>query len=90
MNNICFHFILDSQSDIQSCFQFPIEIVLSKSTFQWNLQISKPVYTSTKVEHLRECLRSLKREHKVKHYHLDTQKLMCINLHKFTTMKDHT
>ncbi|KEH18195.1 putative PUB domain-containing protein [Medicago truncatula] len=27
-------------------------------------KISKPVYTTTKVEHLRECLRSLKREHK--------------------------
>ncbi|KAL5062888.1 hypothetical protein RYX36_024625 [Vicia faba] len=31
-------------------------------------KISRPVYTTTKVEHLRECLRSLKREHKVKHY----------------------
>ncbi|KAK2406185.1 UBX domain-containing protein [Trifolium repens] len=27
-------------------------------------KISKPVYTTTKIEHLRECLRSLKREHK--------------------------
>ncbi|CAI8608143.1 unnamed protein product [Vicia faba] len=27
-------------------------------------KISRPVYTTTKVEHLRECLRSLKREHK--------------------------
>ncbi|XP_004510266.1 uncharacterized protein [Cicer arietinum] len=27
-------------------------------------KISKPIYTTTKIEHLRECLRSLKREHK--------------------------
>ncbi|CAL5195502.1 unnamed protein product [Lathyrus oleraceus] len=27
-------------------------------------KVTRPVYTTTKVEHLRECLRSLKREHK--------------------------
>jgi dolichol kinase len=64
-------FNIGFSSDIQFCFQLHFELKLLSNiyTFQWNyyMQISKPVYTTTKIEHLRECLRSLKREHKVKH-----------------------